>query len=78
MDSLFVYLPFSSTIHGLTKEVVLDVDGPSAPITAMGGLRMGASATTKVNRKEFGVNGAAAMVADDTSITIDVKLRRLA
>jgi polyisoprenoid-binding protein YceI len=64
------------TIHGVTKEVVLDVDGPSAPITAMGGLRMGASATTKVNRKDFGVNGAASMVGDDISITIDVEVTK--
>ena len=35
------------TIHGVTKEVVLDVDGPSQPVNAMGGVRMGAEATTK-------------------------------
>jgi polyisoprenoid-binding protein YceI len=64
------------TIHGVTKEVVLDVDGPSAPITAMGGTRMGASATTKINRKDFGVNGAAAMVGDDISITLDVEVSK--
>jgi polyisoprenoid-binding protein YceI len=64
------------TIHGVTKEVVLDLDGPSAPITAMGGLRMGASATTKINRKDFGVNGAASMVGDDISITLDVEVTK--
>ena len=64
------------TIHGVTKEVVLDLDGPSAPITAMGGLRMGASATTKINRKDFGVNGAATMVGDDISITLDVEVAK--
>jgi polyisoprenoid-binding protein YceI len=64
------------TIHGVTKEVVLDVDGPSAPITAMGGLRMGASATTKINRKDFGVSGAPSMVGDDISITLDVEVTR--
>lgn len=64
------------TIHGVTKEVVLDVDGPSAPVkNAMGpGMRIGASATAKINRKDFGVNGAAAMVADDITITIDAEL----
>jgi polyisoprenoid-binding protein YceI len=47
------------TIHGVTKEVTLDVDGPTAPIKNPmgGGLRMGASASTKINRKDFGVNG---------------------
>jgi len=66
------------TIHGVTKEVVLDVDGPSAPIQAMGGMRMGASATTKINRKDFGVNGAPPMVADEITITIDVEVTKSA
>jgi len=65
------------TIHGVTKEVVLDVDGPSAPIPDpmhMGKARIGASATTKINRKDFGVNGAPSMVGDDITITIDAEL----
>jgi len=65
------------TIHGVTKEVVLDVDGPSAPIPDpmhMGKARIGASATTKINRQDFGVSGAAAMVGDDVTITIDAEL----
>jgi len=64
------------TIHGVTKEVVLDVDGPSAPTAAMGGIRMGAEATTKINRKDFGVNGAPGVVGDDIQITLDVELTR--
>lgn len=64
------------TIHGTTKEAVLDVDGPSAPTQAMGGLRMGAEATTKINRKDFGVNGAPGVVGDDIQITLDVELTR--
>jgi len=63
------------TIHGVTKEVVLDVDGPSAPIKdPWGNQRIGASASTKINRKDFGVNGAPGAVGDDISITIDVEL----
>jgi polyisoprenoid-binding protein YceI len=63
------------TIHGVTKEVVLDVDGPSAPIKdPRGNLHMGVSATTTVKRKDFGVNGAAAAVGDDVPITIDMEL----
>lgn len=63
------------TIHGVTKEVVLDVDGPSAPMKdPKGNLHMGASASTTINRKDFGVNGAATMVGDDISITIDTEL----
>lgn len=63
------------TIHGVTKEVVLDVDGPSAPIKdPWGNQRIGASASTKVNRKDFGVNGAPGVVGDEIAITIDVEL----
>jgi polyisoprenoid-binding protein YceI len=65
------------TIHGVTEEVVLDVDGPSAPIKdPRGNLHMGVSATTTVNRKDFGVNGAAAAVGDEVPITIDMELVR--
>jgi polyisoprenoid-binding protein YceI len=63
------------TIHGVTKEVVLDVDGPSAPIKdPWGNQRIGASASTRINRKDFAVNGAPGVVGDDISITIDVEL----
>ena len=64
------------TIHGVTKEVVLDVDGPTAPIKDMigSGQRIGASATTKISRKDFGVNGLPAVVGDEISITIDVEM----
>jgi polyisoprenoid-binding protein YceI len=62
-------------IHGVTKEVVLDVDGPSAPIKdPWGNQRIGASASTKINRHDFGVNGAPGVVGDDINITIDVEL----
>ena len=63
------------TIHGVTKEVVLDVDGPSAPVQdPKGNSHMGASASTKVNRMDFGVSGASAVVGNDVPITIDVEL----
>jgi polyisoprenoid-binding protein YceI len=63
------------TMHGVTKEVVLDVDGPSAAIKdPHGNQHMGASATTTINRKDFGVNGASTAVGDDVSITIDMEL----
>ena len=64
------------TIHGVTKEVVLDVDGPSAPVTdPRGTSHVGASATTKIQRTEFGV-GTNPMVGDDITITIDTELVR--
>ncbi len=63
------------TLHGTTKEVVLEVEGPSAPIKdPRGNLHMGASASTKISRKDFGVSGAPAMVGDEVSIILDVEL----
>jgi len=66
------------TIHGVTKEAVLDVDGPSEPIKdPRGNSRMGASATTTINRRDFGITTyPAAMVADDVAITIDVEMSK--
>jgi len=63
------------TIHGVTKEVVLDVDGPSAPIKdPWGNQRIGASASTRINRRDFNVNGAPGVVGDEITITIDTEL----
>ncbi len=62
-------------IHGVTKEVVLDVDGPNGPNKdPRGNQHMGASATTQISRKDFGVNGAPGAVGDDIQITIDVEM----
>jgi len=63
------------TIHGVTKEVVLDVDGPSAAIKdPWGNQRIGASGSTKITRQDFGVNGAPGVVGDEITITIDTEL----
>ena len=63
------------TIHGVTKEVVLDVDGPTGPIKdPMGNQRIGASATTKIIRQDFGVNGAPGIAGSEITITIDAEL----
>lgn len=64
------------TIKGVTKQVVLDVDGPTQPIKdPMGkGQRMGASATTKINRQDFGVSALPGAVGDEVTITIDTEL----
>jgi polyisoprenoid-binding protein YceI len=63
------------TIHGVTKEVVLDVDGPSAPVQdPKGNPHIGASATTKINRRDFGVGGGSGLVGEEVPITIDVEL----
>ena len=64
------------TIHGLTKEVTLDVEGPSAPAKMGPNLKRGLSATTSVNRKDFGVGAKtpSAMVGEDIKIELDVEL----
>lgn len=63
------------TIHGVTKEVVLDVDGPNGPNKDQrGNQHMGASATTQLSRKDFSVNGAPGGVGDDVQILLDVEM----
>src|SRR5262249_9168573 len=66
------------TLHGVSKEVVLDVSDVTPPIKdPMGKTRAGAHATTKINRKDYGVNwskvmdNGGVMVGDDVAITID-------
>jgi polyisoprenoid-binding protein YceI len=66
------------TIRGVTKEVVLDVE-PSAPIKQGNGSRIGATATTRINRKDFGVSWGGVrdnvvVVADEVLVTIDAEL----
>jgi polyisoprenoid-binding protein YceI len=68
------------TLHGVTKPVVLDVEGTGTPITdPMGNTRAGASATTKIDRKDFGLvwnqplETGGVMVGDDVAISIDVE-----
>jgi polyisoprenoid-binding protein YceI len=69
------------TIHGTTKEVVLDVEGAPKPFKDhMGNLRLGGMATTKLNRKDFGItwnkalDGGGVVVGDEVTVTIDVEL----
>jgi len=68
------------TMHGVTKEVVLEVEGPTQVIKdPMGNTRAGAHATAKINRKDFGIaynkalDGGGLMVGDEVEITIDVE-----
>jgi len=68
------------TIHGVTKEVVLNVEGPSAEgKDPWGNIRMGASATTRIKRSDFGLTWNAAletggiMVGDELKIEIEVQ-----
>ena len=47
---------------------------PQWPDRMSGGKRVGASASTTISRKDFGVNGAQAMVGDELQIVIDVEM----
>src|SRR5579872_206423 len=69
------------TIHGVTREITLEVDGPTPPMKdPWGNIRIGASATAKINRKDFGLvwnqalETGGVLVGDEVRITIDVEL----
>jgi polyisoprenoid-binding protein YceI len=69
------------TIHGVTRPVVLKVEGPTAEgKDPWGNIRVGASATTKIKRSDFGLTWNAALetggilVGDDLKIELDVSL----
>ena len=71
------------TVRGVTREVTLDVDGPTPEVKdPWGKQRIGASATAKLNRKDFGLTWNAALeaggvlVGDEVKITIDVEAVR--
>jgi len=61
--------------------VVLDVEGTTPPVKGMGGIGIGATATTKVKRFEYGLKynqlvEAGPVVGDEVTITIDLELTR--
>jgi polyisoprenoid-binding protein YceI len=65
------------TLHGITRPVELDVDGPSAPVPGMDHKpHSGFSATTTINRKDFGVGPSVggAMVSDEIKLTIELEV----
>jgi polyisoprenoid-binding protein YceI len=68
------------TLHGVSKTVTFSVDGPSAPgKDPWGNTRIGLSATTKINRKDFGLSWNAALetggilVGEEVQISLDVQ-----
>jgi len=67
------------TLHGVTKPVVLEVEGSGPPVQVMGNTRAGASATTTIKRSDFGLTWNKAMeaggvvVGDEVAISIDVE-----
>jgi len=69
------------TMHGVTKTVVLAVEGPTAPVKdPWGNMHIAANATTQVNRKDYGLvwnkpleAGAGMLVGDDVAIAISIE-----
>jgi polyisoprenoid-binding protein YceI len=69
------------TIRGVTKEITLNVSDIGKDVKdPWGGVRRGATASTKVSRKDFGLNWNAALeaggvaVGDEVSIDLDIEL----
>ena len=71
------------TIRDITRTVPFDVEGPTPPAKEpWGNLRVAASATVKISRKEFGLvwnttleNGGL-LVGDEVTVTLDVQFVR--
>ncbi len=68
------------TIRGVTRKVVFSVEGPTPPTKdPWGNTRVGVNATTKINRKDYGLTWNAALetggilVGDEVTITLDVE-----
>ena len=68
------------TIRGITRKVTFSVEGPTPPAKdPWGNTRVAVSATTKINRKDFGLTWNAALetggilVGDEVTITLDVQ-----
>lgn len=71
------------TLRGVTKPIVLDVEGSPTPLQdPFGNTKLGGVATTRINRKDFGLNwsksldGGGLVVSDEVDITIDVELTK--
>jgi len=65
------------TLHGVTKPVVLDVEGPGASVPGMDHKpHTGFSATTTISRTAFGIGAKfpAAVVGDDVKLTIELEV----
>ena len=68
------------TIHGVTKEVVLDVDGPTKPLKVGKLIHVGASTSLTINRKDYGMvynrvlDTGGVMVSDEVALTLDIDM----
>ncbi len=66
------------TLHGVTKEVVLDVEGATTPIQdAFGNTKLGGTVTTRLNRQDFGISyggTSGAMIGNEVDVIVDIEL----
>lgn len=63
------------TIRGVTKPIILDVEGPTKPINdGRGHLHMGISASGTLDRTDFGMTGSQGVVGNEIKLTIDAEL----
>jgi len=62
------------TLHGVTKSVTFAIDGPTEAIKdPWGNQRRGASATTVINRNDYGITKYPGVIGDDITITLDIE-----
>lgn len=72
------------TMHGVTKEVILHVEATPIVKGMQGESRIGAQATTRVNRQDYGIkwnrslDSGGVVVSDEVQITLDLELIRSA
>jgi polyisoprenoid-binding protein YceI len=67
------------TLHGVTKPVTLNVEGPTGPVQGMDKKQhQGFSATTTVSRTAFGIatKFPAAVLGDEVQLTIDLDVAK--
>jgi polyisoprenoid-binding protein YceI len=71
------------TIRGVTREITVDVEGPTPEVKdPWGNFRRGATATAKINRRDFGItwnkvlDTGGLVVGDEVNIYIEVELFR--
>lgn len=63
-------------MHGVTKEITLDVEGPTATTKdPWGNTRIGASATAKLNRKDWGLAWNAALETGGVLVGEQIKIQ---
>ena len=71
------------TVHGVTREVDLDVEGPTPEVKdPWGNIKIGATATTKVDRRDFGLvfnmalEAGGVLVGDEVAIELELEMTR--